>query len=297
MTKIYDLIYLNNQMHAVDKEAEIKIGECGIHKDDKYREEFPWVKNQVVRCTESNCHFIQEWWVKIIATTDNSLGLPLLPEIDNGVEWEVFKTFPNTTYTGVKAAKAKKYTDEDIMKFYKHVKTHTFAEAMAVINPLLPEIEYDIKFEIDTLQMIQDKYPYIKRRIEAGWELLRDEPDLPNPDNKEGSNYRILSFKKEAKAKKYTEEDIRKAFDEGVRATLKRLEDIDKQFYEGKPQTVNTKIEFEKLLSSLKTLPTHVELEMEAYNKHRSKDHNGNIVTCDFRPRVKDGFVIVKNWL
>lgn len=79
MTKNYDIIALNNHLYMVDKEEEA----------------YPWVylhkKKEVIKINgvgeksgelfhEKGFNFKEEGW-KIVASTDASLGLPLLPDI------------------------------------------------------------------------------------------------------------------------------------------------------------------------------------------------------------------------
>ena len=128
MNKIYSLIHLNNQSYMVDKEAKLK------NKDLYYSE------GSVTGLGYWNPQAIQdmnsEWLV--IAASDKSINLPLLPAIEEGIQIPKYEKKeagyaffgnepkPNVdevmTFTigytkGYKAASAKKYTEEDLLKY------------------------------------------------------------------------------------------------------------------------------------------------------------------------------------
>lgn len=80
MTKIYDIIQLNNHLYVVDREVKIPkhsyfyaSDRKSVHRNDWQRdalkEEFPF------------------YWL-IIATTDTTLGLPLLPKTEKTKDYE-----------------------------------------------------------------------------------------------------------------------------------------------------------------------------------------------------------------
>lgn len=166
MNKIFDLIHLpNGHRYAVEEREDYKISPEEIYYD-KYN-------NEIKIASTSG------WgtWQVIIASDDKSLNLPLLPPIEEDVqkisdEFGDFWARNNGSYdnlkdeeekedfeeekgkysfgffNGYKAAKAKQYTEEDIMKWYKYVKTHTVEEAFThlkqSLNPLPKQVEVEL---------------------------------------------------------------------------------------------------------------------------------------------------------
>jgi hypothetical protein len=129
MTKQYPLIQIGEHFYAVDKEAKL------LHKDYFYT---PIAGSdgkthifQVGRYDEQDCEEakVQYSYQKIVASTDKSIGLPLLefkediqPLASAGYKefrksgWDLAKAalYHRGFSDGYKAAKAKKYTEEDI---------------------------------------------------------------------------------------------------------------------------------------------------------------------------------------
>lgn len=122
MTKIFDLIHLNNHVYAVDKTVR-KLNKGDWHIQQKDNKIGVW--QYLLGSGETPL-----WYWKIIATTHKSLGLPLLPEIEDDVTVLAEKRFPigDTDFNGLfqggfvegyKAAKAKKYTEEETRELCK----------------------------------------------------------------------------------------------------------------------------------------------------------------------------------
>lgn len=84
---------------------------------------------------------------------------------------------------------------------------------------------------------------------------------------------------KAAKAKKYSEEDMWKAFNEGI--MVERDSD-----WSGK--------KFKKLIQSLTPLPKKVEVEMEEFSE---EDFLGQPTVGNLRPKTKDNYIVVKRWI
>lgn len=152
MTKIFDIIHLNNEMYMILIFDYLKKGDSYIAVD----------RTTVIKSCEKDGYA----GLRIIATTNKSLGLPLLPAIQENIQDLAHKHTKDLLLTsegrtqrwwgfifGYEAAKAKKYTEEDIMTFYKYVKTHTFQEAMNHLNkstnPLPKQVEVEMEVDAD----------------------------------------------------------------------------------------------------------------------------------------------------
>lgn len=128
MIKKYDIISLNNHLYMVDG-TDIKEGEWGVFKafgDAKVKKAFSDSVSGIYR--------------KILASTDTTLGLPLLPKVEEETDWEyafsvVFPAIKNVAkhdadnlkdgfMEGYKAASVKKYTEEDIIKLLKYIREY-----------------------------------------------------------------------------------------------------------------------------------------------------------------------------
>lgn len=147
MTKIFDIVHLNEHMYAVDKKQHIEEGIRFL----------PIIGEG-------------DYGHPIIATTDTSLGLPLLPEIETkNIESLALKQYPiiknkdvdgdwndsNSVIRkgfikGYKAASAKKYTEEQvrnaILKAWdKSEDTKNIDEIIQSLNtkPIQVEVEMD----------------------------------------------------------------------------------------------------------------------------------------------------------
>lgn len=106
-----------------------------------------------------------EVWKTVASNNPELNNLPKLPPVEEDVEKLALKHFPeyigNNTdiqkqiskrigFTeGYKAASKKKYTEEDIMTFYKHVKTHTFQEAIDHLNKSLNPLPKQVEVEME----------------------------------------------------------------------------------------------------------------------------------------------------
>jgi hypothetical protein len=133
MTKRYELIHLNGQMYMVDKGKPI------LHDftDGWYviegNEIWPiklWKWSDNVGNFETKdgapCQYSGSTFFKVVATTDPSLGLPLLPDIEEDVASMLLKRLAELGFPKMKteeihnwssqivAAKAKQYTKEDM---------------------------------------------------------------------------------------------------------------------------------------------------------------------------------------
>jgi hypothetical protein len=116
MTKRYELIHLNGQMYMVDGIPSLT-GEWYIDDADAIRQSV----------TDNTEYWLKrEGYKKIVATTDPSLGLPLLPDIEEDVASMLLKRLAELGFPKMKteeihnwssqivAAKAKQYTKEDM---------------------------------------------------------------------------------------------------------------------------------------------------------------------------------------
>lgn len=167
MTKIYDLIHLNNHIYMVDKEAPLSKGKpttdgVKIYETSEFRDK--------LLDSSSSAEHLSTKISTIVASTDKSLGLPLLSDIE---DWYLAsKNYRNEIKTdnreeflfkmqgfidGYKAASAKKYTEEDMRKavwkaaeigFFADIKnseTQQKIEALLQsLNPLPKAVEVKI---------------------------------------------------------------------------------------------------------------------------------------------------------
>lgn len=140
MSKIYDIIHLGEHSYVVDKEAEIKEGNwtfyIGVENEPETYKVFK-IKKITERGTSAHTKFMvtgdgRTCDNKVIASSDPSLSLPLLPAIEennSSLEDIIAEIMPRfNTYSksnvrflvtaGYKAAKLKKYTEENIKKTY-----------------------------------------------------------------------------------------------------------------------------------------------------------------------------------
>ncbi len=139
----YDIIHINGFMYAVDREVLVLKNNYFILKAGEkmiLREEEKEIDNHVYHKNFFGSMFIG----KVIYTNDPSLGLPLLPEIENvdftgfNESWNEVISHVDTTLfdkksmdiftksiksvweNGFKAAKAKKFTEEDVRNAYRN---------------------------------------------------------------------------------------------------------------------------------------------------------------------------------
>lgn len=163
MTKIYDLVHLNNQMYMVDKEAE-KQGYV-IYADNQIYYLYGsgiWTKSRFEEGAKLLHTFSNDIaYTKIIATTDSSLNLSLLPQIEKSIHDQMLDEYPDFIYlssekfnealTNYTAAKAKKYTKEDMFAFgtmcgiEKLRTSDQVKEALKLFNPLPKQVEVFIE--------------------------------------------------------------------------------------------------------------------------------------------------------
>jgi len=171
MTKIYDLIHLNNHIYMVDKDKILTIG-------TKYIDDTDAIREAVI--DDPEYWKARSDYNKILASTDKSLGLPLLPNIKENIEqlaieiirrrggWEhlfinnklIHKAPPvptgfwrdvNNIIEGYKAASAKKYTEEDMREAYNFgvsaaQETHLpFEDIIQSLNPLPIKVEVEMQ--------------------------------------------------------------------------------------------------------------------------------------------------------
>lgn len=215
MTKKYDIISLNGQLYAVDKEAEIEennifilgnteqsnhliskatgqhlkyaVAMQEVFKTAKYPERIP----KQIMC------------VKIVTSTDPSLGLPLLPEIEEDIQTlrdiaiKKYRKYGSGAvmvgieayFDGYKAAKAKKYSEEDMRKAIKMAKQcvavseanngeewiekiffHTEEKIIQSFNLIPKQVELEIEQIIVTKEWVSSNttaYGKIKPKVDA----------------------------------------------------------------------------------------------------------------------------------
>lgn len=177
MTKKYDIIHLNGFMYAVEKYTFVDIGEVGLAKTKDNSILIGKISRKLgAGLSEINsvpCHRP----AKVIATNDPSLGLPLLPEIEEdinnifekasksnlfendliyniGNKPEAYYIAKRIFIEGYKAASAKKYTEEDLRKAFlegwnhedggEKLLTHTWQELLQSLNPLPIAVEIEV---------------------------------------------------------------------------------------------------------------------------------------------------------
>lgn len=163
---VKDIIHLNNYMYVVDKKAKIAKGEWYIFQ----------FKDTTQLYNEANEQ--SEYYFKVIASTDPSLGLSLLPQIEEAefsIVDKLVKMFPSQPLSGdkiagfilgYKAAKAKKYTEENMRNAIKMAKQcvayseaangkewtevefyHEEDEIIKSFNPLPIAVEVEMEYE------------------------------------------------------------------------------------------------------------------------------------------------------
>lgn len=137
-----ETIYLPDQVILIDKEAEIKEGNYYLFENILYQ----------AKSSNEN----RDKCSKIIAANPAIGDLPLLPLPDDEVEkladdWyckefdfesvrntkdglNILKRHRKNFIAGYKAAKQNSFTKEDIMVWYKYVKTHTCQEAFEYLE-------------------------------------------------------------------------------------------------------------------------------------------------------------------
>ncbi len=164
----YDVIHLNGEQYAVDKEAQIDQKDLFISQ------------NSIYIFGELDKHGIPSDSVKIVASSDKSLGLPLLPPIEEDVIELAEKTYPEATdgnphlisehnkgqntrrvafVRGYKAASQKKYSEEDMWKIYvagfqaneeKKKPLDDFKTSLQSLSPKPIQVELEMEYEFDT---------------------------------------------------------------------------------------------------------------------------------------------------
>jgi hypothetical protein len=155
----YDIIHLNNHMYMVDKEIKIK------HKGDWVVETHNPIVTAVVECLRT---FESDTDLKVLASTDPSLGLPLLPEIKEDAQELAYKHTEKLILSsggrtqrwwgfieGYEAASAKKWTDDDIITAIQLAKASTgwgISEILRFLKPkpIAVEVEMEEYSEDDT---------------------------------------------------------------------------------------------------------------------------------------------------
>lgn len=173
----YDIIHLNGFMYAVDKKKDPNNDEIGMFED------------------ENEC-WLQEWWnhvkwspntYKIVATNDPSLGLPLLPAVEEDelslyIEFEeaaleVSKSilqdsnvfYPQSPFTPEQKSELRLQRLKDIgiwqkVTGYKAAKAKQFTEEfLEKIRDLVDELPVDWTGTGDPKQGIKDELDWRKR--------------------------------------------------------------------------------------------------------------------------------------
>jgi hypothetical protein len=106
-TKIFDIIHLNGQSYMVEHGQDVKIPKSG---------HFILGRKSVWRSEHTEPRYTTHLSEKIVASTDTSLGLPLLPAFEENIEELAKKTLGYTPISlldisnfkaGYKAAKVK----------------------------------------------------------------------------------------------------------------------------------------------------------------------------------------------
>lgn len=184
MTKIFDLVHLKGQVYMVDKEATLINSWC---TDGVILYEPTETRNELMIKAGT------EGWLKtkvkaIVATTDPSLNLPLLPAIEENVvnlsriyaeernsdiievlgrgfaETNIQRSYEDF-YAGYKAAKAKKYTEEDIQKILDYFTNEApgfyikkyFLRRLKEANPLTRQVEVEME-DVGNEEWMGDDY-------------------------------------------------------------------------------------------------------------------------------------------
>jgi hypothetical protein len=141
MNKIYDLVHLNGYVYGVDKEVLNDIcpqNGTQVHKkgDDSHG---------MCDCTA------------IVFSNDPSLGLPLLPPIEEAIPYlQTTDEDQQWAYReGYKAAKAKRYTEEDIKEVIDMARSfialdfskpqYSTEEIIKSLNPLPKQVEVEME--------------------------------------------------------------------------------------------------------------------------------------------------------
>jgi hypothetical protein len=202
MNKRFELIHLNGQMYMVDGIPSLT-GEWYIDDTDAIRQSV----------TDNTEYWLKrEGYKKIVATKDPSLGLPLLPEIEEDISVE------------------------------------------AVLEG---------------------------QKVYTAWD--RDDNSMTALGGYQ-RGYKVGY--KAAKAKQYTEEDLRYAYNTG---RMFGQWEAPNSTLESKPSTIN------ELLQSLKPLPIAVEVEMESNPDNGNPAFGGYDVPDTIK--IENGYVKVRRWI
>lgn len=118
MTKIFDLLHIKNEIYMVEHGENITI---------PYNGYFILGGNKLNQFRGEGVRYTTHLSRKIIATTNKSLGLPLLPAIEEDIQPNIpdildsDQIFPYEMgyRAGYKAKQAKKYTEEDMKEAFR----------------------------------------------------------------------------------------------------------------------------------------------------------------------------------
>jgi len=169
MTKIFPLIQIANKLYAIDKEAEIIGSSKYLAASDSSgicRKEILNDRGIEVLLLPSNKEgFIElpemsKDWFPIICSQDETLEIALLPNIEEDIE-AIFNREPKEldlkfqSYAkGYKAAKAKQYTEKDIIKAIEmaretspappHYPTHSSDKIIQSLSPIPTHVELEM---------------------------------------------------------------------------------------------------------------------------------------------------------
>lgn len=149
--------------------------------------------------------------------------------------------------------------------------------------PLLPPFEENVIHVPDLKSSeIKGKLYLQAKGMELSSKIAEYRPSHIFDSYKEGFEDGIYYQKSVASAKKYTEEDLRKAFETGV-------------IHGTNPESLNDDVEFVQFIKTLTPTPKKVVIEMEDINI--GVDESGNNYITEERPIVKNGFVKVIRWV
>lgn len=144
MNKRYPIVHFNSFMYA----PAVDHAEIGDYFHNR-------LENRIEKAASGKINT-----GKVVASNDPALELPMLPDVEEDINQLAedncaLDTGINRTkwikgfVTGYKAASKKQYSKEDIMTWYKYVKTHTVKEAFTYLESLKPKpiaVELDADF-------------------------------------------------------------------------------------------------------------------------------------------------------
>lgn len=131
MTKKYDITHLNNKMYVIEKNPVFRM-------EDYYIDDTFTIRKVVV--DEPEYWARRSDYAKIIASSDPSLGLPLVPPIEDDESKLAHDDFKHMGYKsgetdfvvgfvrGYRATTTKKYTEEDMEKAFEAGRNYGFVE-------------------------------------------------------------------------------------------------------------------------------------------------------------------------